>query len=132
MPINLDSLIPEMGSAVADQAGNEFSIEVLLHTVLEKLSLPNLIGQVAIVVLAILLGFFLARRAKMLIKLWLCEAERKTEEAMQEATGTSSISRLHRTYWPRVRHFFAGLVASVAFSVISGCFVAAGAYAMTS
>ena len=131
MPLNLESFVPETGTAMADRATDEFSMQVLMEIILEKLSLPNLIGQITIVFLAILLGYFLARRAKMLIKLWLCEAERKTEKAIEEATGTSSFSRLHRTYWPRVRHFFACLVASISFSVISGCFVAMGAYAMT-
>ena len=132
MPLNLESIIPEAGSSVADQASDEFSMQVLMQIILEKLSLPNLIGQITVVVLAILIGWFLARKARMLIKLWLFEAERRTEKAMEEATGSSSLSRLRRAYWPRVRHFFAGLVASISFSVISGCFVAMGAYAMSS
>lgn len=130
MSLEIDTLLTNGGN-VADLAGDEFSLDVLMTNVLEKLSLVNLALQVTAVVLSICFGYFLAKRLRTMIRLWLYDAERKADQAMQEATGKSSLSRLRHAYWPRVRHFFAELLCSIAFSVISGCFLAACAYGLS-
>ena len=130
MSLELENLLHD-GENVADIADSEFSLDVLMTTLLEKVSLLNIALQAAAVILSIFFGYFLAKRVRTIIRLWLYEAERKADAAMEKATGKSSLSRLRHAYWPRVRHFFAELIGSVAFSVISGCILAACAYGLS-
>lgn len=130
MSVEFQSLLSN-GGDIAGLAGNEFSLEVLITTLLDKLSLVNIALQAAAVIVSVLLGYFLAKRLRVAIRLWHFEAERKTNEAMKKATGLSSLGRLRNAYWPRVRHFFAELIASVAFSIISGCILAAFAHGLS-
>ena len=130
MAFEIDTLLTN-GGTVADMAGNEFSLDVLMTNVLEKLSLVNLALQLTAVIFSIALGYFFAKRLQTVIRLWLFKAERRAEQAMKEATGKSSLSRLRHAYWPRVRHFFAELIGSTSFSIISGCILAACAFGLS-
>lgn len=102
MSLELENLLHD-GENVADIAGSEFSIDVLMTTLLEKVSLLNIALQASAVILSIFFGYFLAKRVRTIIRLWLYEAERRADAVMEKATGKSSLSRLRHAYWPRVR-----------------------------